>query len=111
MSELIELLKRWADLEPDKCKRGAVYWYVGSSALEGNWTETDFDKIQGAVQRAIVAHDLRFCLENAANGIYFAGVRGISPHSTCYVQDQEPAIALLRAYLGWLEPTARRDVA
>lgn len=123
MSELIELLKRWAELEPERCNliedgddKGCYALNLKNSRddeknLAFIYLDLDIDNrdwaiIQQSVQRAIVSRDLRFSLENAPEGVYFGAVRDKSQHSACLAQEKEPAVALLRAYLVWLEKQA-----
>lgn len=110
---LLELLQRWSELEPDRCSRrvlvGGLHVLVGA----GHWAEIlqsetdwkDYAATQVAVQKAIIAHGLRFSLMNASDGIHAALVQFESSTIQWRAQTKhdETAIALLTVYLQWLE--------
>ncbi len=89
---MLELLKRWAQLEPMQCK------------VKRDREEKITSIVLGAVISAITAHPtLRYSLQNATDGTY-ASLRYIEDQSIAIeCRNNEPAIALLTAYLKWLE--------
>ncbi|HEY9697066.1 MAG TPA: hypothetical protein V6D10_07370 [Trichocoleus sp.] len=115
MTTLVEMLKRWAELEPDRCSlhrhiigglhvlASAGHW-LGITQDEIDWS--DYARTQVAVQYAIVSRNLQATLENTAH-IWLATVkRPITaagcPYLAC-ATDTEPALALLKAYINSLE--------
>lgn len=104
---LAELLSKWAELEPRICQQDDDRWFQvdlnddrwedidshGDEAREMAW-------LQYAVQTAIVDRNLRCKLENEANGWVAAVVDG---EKYAAGQDKESAVALLKAYIGYLE--------
>lgn len=124
MNELLDLLKRWSALEPDRCKLDEhaddqnCYALNIKNSRDGEknlafvYLELDIDNrdwaiIQQAVQRAIVSRSLLFRLENDTNGRYYALIVHPTTQSHSPGKDAEPAIALLRAYLTWLEKSSQ----
>ena len=115
MTTLVKMLKRWSELEPDRCSlHRFVIGKLHVLASAGHWlgiTEDEIDwsayaRTQVAVQYAIVSRNLQATLENTAQ-IWFATVkRPITsvgcPYLAC-ATDTEPALALLKAYINSLE--------
>lgn len=120
---MIGLLKQWAELEPARCRIGAV-WFEMETAdsrfwtmvqLAGLKTSTANDiRIQDAVQRAIVARGWDYRLEKYAmegKGQYAAWVYPLRPGSgqaggQALGQETEAA-ALLGAYVKALQEQGR----
>lgn len=106
-----ELLKRWAKVEPDRCRLDEK---TGDLAvmLRGNWKkaltfmrEADPERIEGAVREAIEARGLRWHLESVItkNGLtcYLAYIIGTFKQEE-FVCDT-PAEALISAHIAALE--------
>lgn len=115
---LLELLQRWAALEPDRCadvandrahvflgeQRGWQILHLSDVLLESI--------IQGAVQRAIVHHNLRVLMMNASGPCWHIELVQFDKSEILWqtqTKAESEAIALLDAYVQWLEH--RREVA
>jgi hypothetical protein len=109
-----ELLKQWAELESDRCRfqgdECQVLWRDEQTEL---WTAIHhltlsadrfhaLGLVQDAVQKTIVAQNLRYHLENDKDR-HYASLMAADGSGYCRAEDEEPAIALLQAYVQWLE--------
>ncbi|WP_088893156.1 hypothetical protein [Leptolyngbya ohadii] len=112
--KLLPLLKQWAALEPERCKpyegqithlRTIERW-LPINNLEPSWDETA--KIQRLVQEAIISRKLRSRMESTPEGHHHATLLDL--HGGCHAigDDTEPAIALLQAYVSYLEQVAAK---
>lgn len=106
-----DLLQKWSDLEPSRCNRNSVAYWIkvkpsGYSLPLQNMTSIDWAMLQSAVFEAIVDRNLRSRLENNGAG-WFAVVRAVDQAHLTIQHDVEPAIALLKAYVRWLEEARR----
>lgn len=111
---LADLLKHWAKLEPDRCKmlgedfrlfyNGVKYGAIVFTELEipSSYSCSSLASIQSCVQEAIVARNGRYHLENDEAG-HHASLMSADGSNYCRSQDKEPAIAILKAYIAWLE--------
>jgi hypothetical protein len=112
---LAELLKKWAELEPGNCKQSdEPHWYLIRFRSEEVFSGELIDSkapgkyalayLQSAVQDAIVDRKLRCRIENAAAG-WYAKIATTCDESKDALQhhDKECAVALLKAYISYLE--------
>jgi hypothetical protein len=110
MSEtMTELLKRWSELEPERCEyqEETEYYHV---MRNGRWAKAtiiatlDYDRIQGAVQEAINVHEWPWSVDckSVEDEEYTASIIGGSFYAEEGSNDT-PAAALLSAYLKALE--------
>lgn len=116
-----ELLKRWTELEPKRCQQAIGLdshpidgsFLVYDSSGEGYWVEPgtgeeavlliDLAMLQALLQQAIAHHKLLFRLENTVQGTHYATVLHLETGRMGQGNDAEAAIALLKAYVAWLE--------
>ena len=120
MSEAIELLKRWAELEPERCEQGngSNFSFLGpdddylSSAdmTDPGLLDFNFGIIQRQVQKAIVARKLLYRLESTREGHHHATLLDLDTGCHAIGDDAEAALALLQAYVQWLEKSAAKKV-
>ncbi len=118
---IADLLKRWSELEPDRCRcyegdlmMPSMYdvWFF--DGLEECWvTIGSFNRprmslsglaiLQYALQQAVVAHNFWLRLENSEGWEAVVSTtdedRGFFP----YEQGEEPAIVILKSYMARLE--------
>jgi hypothetical protein len=121
---VIDLLRKWAELEPDRCKivrsREALTVFeleITDIQVDHDFAPSETPKIAaissrypqgvvlGAVISAIDDHPtLRFSLANASDGFH-ASIRSAEENVPLAIdyRDDNAAIALLTAYLQWLE--------
>jgi hypothetical protein len=107
MSEVKQLLQKWAELEPDACENlygQTIRLHLSDDSSHGIYPLVDDLKIadlalvQWAVQEAIVARGWRFEFRGFSSGLGFqVELRGAP------ARDTNPAAALLKAYLKALE--------
>lgn len=102
---LAELLKKWVELAPKECstKDGEYFCLdVGNlDEIDSVLPDEDFCLLQDAVQTAIVDRNLRCRIENDENGWYAVIQREDFP--LVLQTDKECAVALLKAYISYLE--------
>lgn len=107
---LAELLKRLTELEPEICQsldEPHSHWYVIRLRGEGEPIDSkDPGKyalayLQLAVQDAVVDRNLRCRIENDENGWYAVIQREDFP--LVLQTDKECAVALLKAYISYME--------
>ncbi|MBD2021689.1 hypothetical protein H6F43_16030 [Leptolyngbya sp. FACHB-36] len=110
---IIDLLVQWSDLEPQRC--AITRAGIGSTVFDLRFTSVEVEHsldlnpviaaiVQSAVQRAITARQLRFSLVNANEyHVSLMEFEGSAIAWRCKTEHAEPAIALLEAYLRWLE--------
>jgi hypothetical protein len=110
MSEMRQLLQKWAEIEPGRCEKSSKNIFTIQTAPDpmeaeakniydpDNLSGLDLAWIQWAVQRAIVARGWRFEFRGFSSGLGFqVELRGAP------ARDTNPAGALLKAYLKALE--------
>lgn len=107
--QLMQLLQQWAKLEPDTCSNDCrntyqinVLGFTYRLDAETASLPAQLMRLQTAIQDSIVVRGLRMELSNSEHGWH---TRIITPTETKAIaaQHQEAAIALLDAYLKWLE--------
>lgn len=110
-----DLLQKWAELEPDRCELhvGSAQllkvfphpWVINFSAIEIELSLYDVPTLLIAVMNAIVNRGGCYGLENAKDPDQQTYARIANPQSGTYAaaSDENCAIALLKAYLQWLE--------
>ena len=106
---LLELLQKWSELEPDRCTVGVIDDCVQVFLGKNGWRIFHLNEVlseavvQVAVQEAILSHGLPFRLENYGSG-YVALLLHPDTFDVQYQANYaKAAIALLEAYLQWLE--------
>jgi hypothetical protein len=111
---LQELLARWAELEPSRCQKleGNEIFHIAAGDDHPAWSVFleemgwfDYAVLQRSVQDAIVGCGGCYVIENAAPPDKRVYARIANPKTGNYASasDEEPAIALLQAYVNWLE--------
>lgn len=115
---LAELLKKWVELEPGNCLKGGDEGDGNEQRfqielIENTWdyidlqslTPYDFAALQFAVQSAIAERHLRCRIENSENGWFVTLTNSATPKLEFFPthHDKECAVALLKAYISYLE--------
>ena len=112
-----DLLKKWVELEPDRCKAYPELGGIGILICPGHWfginiseplDQRDYATIQRGVQAAITAHGFGFELTyNPLTQTYwgqiFEEADGDFWHQWSLHEGNESSVALLEAYLAALE--------
>lgn len=103
-----ELLRRWSELEPNRCgKPGDVWQVMRETWCSAEWFGGfDYDRIQGAVQGAIEARGWQWEL-HGSKAYSEAVVKHVSIDMKIKNADS-PAEALLSAYLAVLDTRKER---
>ena len=90
---LTALLNKWAELDPNHYS-GFDFWADRYEQLA---------KLQRTVQEALQANRLLYRLENTKEGIHHTTVLSLDNGRHAIGDDPDPALALLKAYVNWLE--------
>lgn len=108
IEELMRLLKHWAELEPERCEitqntcqvhvRGFAYRLDQETAS----LPVQLMRLQIVLQSAIRDQGVRLRLEDDGDRWYVTLIHPEIPASAFTAQNNEPAIALLTAYVNWL---------
>lgn len=108
-----DFLKRWAELEPERCRtRLAIGHTVRIAELEifiyphekGPRVKTlNRSHILTAVLEAITTHNLRLKLENDSQGQWHSLLMFTELQAAFLGSNPDPGLAILEAYLDWLE--------
>ncbi|HEY9697065.1 MAG TPA: hypothetical protein V6D10_07365 [Trichocoleus sp.] len=119
MSEAIELLNQWSQLEPERCKqRNTTFDFFdgtddspAADMADPELLDFNFGIVQRQVQKAIVTRKLFYRLESTREGHHYATLRDLD--SGCHASGNaaEPALALLQTYVQWLEKSAAKQGA
>lgn len=104
-----DLLSKWARLEPDRCAFDREAEAFEISIADGSFqmlyphshNPLKLTWLMGCVLEAIAHHKALYKLENDTAGRHYALVRGCDRFRVA--DDDNPAIALLAAYVAWLE--------
>jgi hypothetical protein len=103
-NDLPDLLKRWAELEPTRCRESHVdsaapYYVVGRFSLRHQRAATALALVQAAVQEAVEARGWRWTLDyDPDQGGLFAVVQ-VRKFCTRVATAPTAAVALLSAYM------------
>ena len=112
----LDLLRRWAAQEPDRCRenpaghlaRYLVRFEPGEYPVSGSDSRFNLAILLEALLQAIALHYLRVQLDNFGNGQDWTArlLRSHAPAVQIQATDRKAAIALLKAYVQWLEAQA-----
>lgn len=111
-----ELLQRWSELESDRCysvDEEDLLFELRTGPIDEDWATIcvkgsrwrDFAFLGAGVKQAIDDRNLRVKIENASDGWYVTLTTADDPAIDCLTShhDAECSIALLKAYVAWLE--------
>jgi hypothetical protein len=107
MSEMKQLLEKWAEAEPGRCSRGVYSYAVDGRivySLRQDATEVGAEMwIQWAVQQAIIKRNLSLDIHYGATGwdVFVEGYEGFAKGKATVAE------ALLEAYLDAIEEVER----
>lgn len=119
MNEFNELLNRWAELEPARCKKAVLVGECFQIAIDGfDWWSLarcpdamDFSPLQRSLQEAIAARKwwmrLEYNPDISPPKPYIANISFEESDDSFEALEEEPAIALLSAYIQALEASQK----